>query len=1052
MVRRCLPSNRWFTITALVAAITAFSMLSIGCGGAQSGSQTNSSASSSSPDTDPETTPDPNLESSFEGSVSAVMASGRSTRESVAAADGESATQILPASLGSVSGVVSFLDLHGNPLLGPSGEPYPSVATSDAGAFSASNLPVGVDFVIVIDIDGDGAPDIQQIVHIPAGEDGDEGNLDDVIVDPLSTLVAGRLRQLLADSGIDPEDLHISPTAVVQRVVNAYTHLFEEAGIDGEVSLEDIAALDDSSLEALLKSLVPPSVRAGLEAVAGSLALGHAAELEDVVRAAAEVFVLSGFPIADDPGGIDLSFLAELPDVEVKSIEDLMPHDAMSPPRFDGEAPTIYISKVTEPDRNFAGDQDFEEGAEPHHLPILNEHLLTRMAEHHHQGRAITLGNLYQLLTDLEVGLGGRLTYTLPTPGHEGPPPMVFETADGLGTARDFESLMAGLMSSGLSDPGVGFDDLESHEADIREIMRELLDGTVPPSFHRLFGTVVSERIEGAEQLFRFIREARAHLPFSRSGPSSFFVVADGNSFDPEGPDTVNPVTVDIEFDEAGLPARVNYNPSHGGGFYLGFTHQTDEQHLVEPIVIETGRWLHGPHGHPIVLDMDDGSLFGLVDGRPFIDFVSEAGTFYPGIPVPVHNPDFEFGEPGGEYEIGLASMEPEHDATMHLYVLATEPGPGGQPVRVDYRISDETFTYSPDGRYYVTFIPETIDEGVFGLYDANLNFMPTVHDLTADGFIETLPPLPPPDDSLPPPDGEEPPPPDGEPPPPDGEQQPPEGDEPPPNPDEPIDPAQTDPSDGEPTDSGDEPPPPDDGTLPEPDDQPPPDGSVEPPPPTQMARVTLAQIIGLDVRAEFFAFVFGTEAPNPNHKPDGNPYFDDVNGNGTEDPDELTSDHRPVLFDSHDWRSTDMERYYRRASGGGVTFEDIDYESPEPRTRDGEALVPRNFLPRLNAFAYGRPNSAINLLTSFMPPEFFDGRHALDEDTEVGIFQAIAMINLVMEQMFTVEAQIDIDGDGPQERVPTLIDAHLFVLPIADPSVLLLEGFDRLSTPGADD
>jgi hypothetical protein len=370
----------------------------------------------------------------------------------------------------------------------------------------------------------------------------------------------------------------------------------------------------------------------------------------------------------------------------------------------------------------------------------------------------------------------------------------------------------------------------------------------------------------------------------------------------------------------------------------------------------------------------------------------------------------------------------------MHLYVLATEPGPNGRPVRVDYGINDGTFTYSPDGRYYVIFIPETAEEGVFGLYDTDLNLMPTVNDLTGHGFIETLPS--PPDDPVPPPDGA--------PPPPDGNHTPPEGHEPPPAPDEPIDPAQTDPSDGEPTDPSGEPPLPDDGV--------PPDGGVKPPANAEMARITLAQIIGLDVRAESFTFVFGTEAPNPNHSPDGNPYFDDANDNGVEDPDEFTSDHRPVLFDSHDWRSTDVQRYYRRASGGMVTVEDVDFESPEPRTRDAEVLVPRNFLPRLNAFTYGRPNSAINLLITFMPPEFFDGTHALDEDTELGIFQAVAMINLVMEQVFNVEGQIDIDGDGPQERTSMLVDAHLFVLPIGDPFVLALDGFDRLSTTGADD
>ncbi|MCH8147233.1 MAG: hypothetical protein IH987_04460 [Planctomycetes bacterium] len=34
-------------------------------------------------------------------------------------------------------------------------------------------------------------------------------------------------------------------------------------------------------------------------------------------------------------------------------------------------------------------------------------------------------------------------------------------------------------------------------------------------------------------------------------------------------------------------------------------------------------------------------------------------------------------------------------------------------------------------------FVEETESQGLFGLYDIDLNFMPTVHDLTADRFID---------------------------------------------------------------------------------------------------------------------------------------------------------------------------------------------------------------------------------------------------------------------------------------------------------------------------
>ena len=144
---------------------------------------------------------------------------------------------------------------------------------------------------------------------------------------------------------------------------------------------------------------------------------------------------------------------------------------------------------MTEPDRNYVGEQELEEGMADHHLPALSEHLLTRMVELHLEGRMITLGNLYRLLTDIEIGLGARLTYNLPMPGDGASTPMMmFQTADGTGTARDVNTLMEALAYSGLSDPNISFEDLQAQEAMLREAMAELLDGTEPPTFDQLFG------------------------------------------------------------------------------------------------------------------------------------------------------------------------------------------------------------------------------------------------------------------------------------------------------------------------------------------------------------------------------------------------------------------------------------------------------------------------------------------------------------------------------------------------------------------------------------
>lgn len=100
----------------------------------------------------------------------------------------------------------------------------------------------------------------------------------------------------------------------------------------------------------------------------------------------------------------------------------------------------------------------------------------------------------------------------------------------------------------------------------------------------------------------------------------------------------------------------------------------------------------------------------------------------------------------------------------------------------------------------------------------------------------------------------------------------------------------------------------------------------------------------------------------------------------------------------------------------------------------------------------FGGFDFAINLLTTFLPAEFFNGTQAINEDTEVGIFQALAMINLVMERVFNVEADVDFDGPGPLPATTELIDAHLFVVPIGDPLALLIDGFEQLSRVRPDD
>ena len=99
------------------------------------------------------------------------------------------------------------------------------------GMFSGGGSPGGASILSWRgDLDGDDQSDVRQIVQIPAGEDGETGRLDDVEVDPLSTLVVEEFRALLNETGADLGELDLSPTAVIRRVVQAYVHLFEDTG------------------------------------------------------------------------------------------------------------------------------------------------------------------------------------------------------------------------------------------------------------------------------------------------------------------------------------------------------------------------------------------------------------------------------------------------------------------------------------------------------------------------------------------------------------------------------------------------------------------------------------------------------------------------------------------------------------------------------------------------------------------------------------------------------------------------------------------------------
>jgi len=696
----------------------------------------------------------------FGGTMSGKVFESSSTRGSFATT---TASQVVPLTINTANTCVRVHDLIGSALLDSNGRSIGETSLGSDGSFNIEGLPVGVDFIVCVDEGCNDSCDIESGANIPSDAGAGVGSLNDVRVDPLTTMVLAKLRRLMKDRGIDPQDLPVSPVAVVARIVDAYTNLFEESGIDQQVTLDDLETATREGLSQLFDTILPARARTGMQIVEGNLDAATARDDDSLAISAAKVFLRSGFPVADTPGGLDLSILGTLEDVTVTSEAELFggpdgpggpggptgpgdpggqfgndsqggggpgdfpgdilnggggdftngPGDPFSGGPFDGltdqpagqEQPqgdnvVIYISTAAEPDRNFAV-LDGNEGGMPQ-LPVINDGLLTVMARLQSRNRRITLADLHLLLTDIDEGLGARLTYFVDLPNFRGPPLDIFETADGQGKAVNLNQLFARIFDGGFFN--LDESSFARRESDLRGVLRELLAGTLPPAFQRLFAGFSTDRVNGVEDLAGRIRDAKAHLPFNHTGESTFFVVADGDPFTADVP--VSAVTVDADVTLDGDVTHVEFNPGGNGAYFLGFTERT-ERGVVEMIVRETGRFLQSRRG-PVRLNMSDTDVFGPIDGLPFKDFVSNTGTFFPATHIAIISGQFD-PQPAGREVPGPFEQ---------ILVLATEPGPNAEPVRVDYDRATGVATFNPSGRHLLMFLPESETTGEFALFN----------------------------------------------------------------------------------------------------------------------------------------------------------------------------------------------------------------------------------------------------------------------------------------------------------------------------------------------
>lgn len=663
---------------------------------------------------------------SFGGTATGSVATTSSTTTADSQGNRKAPQQALSA-----GGSGWLTDLAGDPLLDAEGEPYPEFEVAADGSFGPlQGLPVGVELLLHVDTDGDGEEDLTTVFMIPAGEDGESGEHDDLICDPLSTVVTAKLFDILTSQGVDPETANLLISAVLDQVRQVFERLFAESGIELDLTLDQLRGLARAELAAFFDSFLPAGARRGADVFRGNLRLSLASDVEAVALAAAEIMVQAGFIVVDHPDGVDLSSLADLPNVEAKPLAELDlggPGEGPAQPIGTPEDPTLgdaaqftpmgtaYVSTLEGFDRNY----DDAGGGAKRQGPIFDDFVLVRLAELHLDGRTISMEHLYKIVVDLEFGLGARFTYWKWNGPFE-PPTQVFASADGQGLEVDLQALFARLESI---MPQGSPDEIDAAQGEIRQAMFDFLLDTQQPTFDEIFHDILMEPVPDPRTLELTLSNLRAHLPFSRSGPAQLFVLANS---DPFTNPTATAVTVDVTTGDEGQVTQVEYNLTGQGDFYVSFGPRTEVGMLVTLINSTTGRALLDHAGRVQMLEISDAGIFAPVEGANFDDVVSDSTTGYPMAPaLRIPNPDFDPTQPADPQD------NPPDFVAM---VLMTDVGPDGEPVRVDF--ADDEATYNPAGRYYLVISEQQREENLFQLITSKGELVLDPEDMTQPELI----------------------------------------------------------------------------------------------------------------------------------------------------------------------------------------------------------------------------------------------------------------------------------------------------------------------------
>ncbi len=932
----CQKKNQWYVLWFVVTCISlGILILFPGCGSsgpAGLGPGGNSNGSS---------TP-LGYGGNLTGKASSTISSSGETGNTLLFAKRTAKTSLGSAKI--TDATITFKTINGDPLTDANGNPYPPITLNADSTFQANNLPLGIDFMVEIDVNGDGKPEMSTIVCIPKDANADTGTASGLDINPLATLAVAKLIGLNQELLGADHQMDFSSAAVVAQMIRAFTTLFETMGIDSKITLDQINAMSREELIALFEKVVPDNVKATMDMAASRARLSRSTTVDEKVLAVIPALLRAGMIIADDQQGLSLDSIANLPNVEIVTWQDFVkPDPSGNYPPPPPNPPRFFRSKVVEVDRNRVVISDNSQDAQGRQF-VLHKNMLERIAELEMQGKALSLRELYTLTTDLDTGLAMRLGFCKPVPPNpDNIPtiaPMYLQSSDQRGfqiNLQEFEGRISAL--SQQMNP----QQYNTIMAQIRSILKDTLSNTQAPSMETIFGNITSDtEYVTVEKLAAKIQNAQSFVPFNRSGDDKFYVMADADRF--QG-NMANPVTVNAEFKDDGSLSKVTYIPDGSGKYYLRGGMLTPQGYFVELILVFTGRMVFSKNGEPIRTNVKDTSIFQPVNGKTFFEAFSKTGESWPLRPaLTVPNP---------QYDPSLPANPQTNPPTFLLTVLVTKPGVDGEIVKVSVN-TDGTVVRDTAGSYALEMFWQI--DPVNAMRAMLINIQNGQRVMANPGV-------------------------------PHGERV--------------IDPL---------------------------------------------------NVTGLEVKPEVYTQVYDTQIPNPMYNPQADPYYDDINDNGIPDAGEPTFCRKEQLWKADDWRSTCVEIYYRRADNKPLLQTDIAFDSDTPKTHDGVDLIPRNFKRRFNAFTFGRPNSAISLLTTFLDKDFFDGTHKLNGDTRISPFGAIAIINLVFDaRRYNLEAYVsDFGPNGPMPAKLQMIEAWPWTPPMQDPVSLIIRGFEDLSKPAS--